>query len=323
MHFKRRPIQVTAVLLAIYIQFPVPASAQVGETYSFDFPTGASLDYEVDINVAIDMFIKQANMNVKMSFGVQQTISLTETAQSEDGISTLSLEPQDVSGTMDMPSPTGGRMVITFKGDDIVGRQGPNVFIDTKRNIGTDIAAEMRKEMEGSYLSGELDIDRLGNIIDIRGKKAFVEKWEASMQFGLLGLLLPEDPVAPGESWDHTTVFRRMGTISLKEPGVESSVTYTRMRDDGHVRVFQMSAPSHASDVVAFQEQGAQLMRLDISSLVRDESGTIRFDAAQGRVLESESSGTIKISSSAKPQGQTMSFDYTIRTDSKTRLLNR
>jgi len=241
-------------------------------------------------------------------------------------VTTIRLEPSNVRGDWDITGP-GGHITMKLRGSELTKTQDGVVVVDTKKNIGLAEARELKQEIAALYLTGEMDIDSKGKVVDIRGDVPFVEFWRENIetQIGFFGIVFPDNPIPTKGTWKEVLTLKKMGDVLLEDPGMRFTVTFTRQPDtiieDRKIKVFTIEAPFKEKDLIGYMDQGGQRVRLNISNLDRRASGTIRFDAEKGVLIDGDIKALAKTSMNSIAEGQAFSIDMKIDLMTDTRLL--
>jgi len=322
----------TVVLLCMFIgasqaqQTSRPIAAQ---RFAFKYEAGRPLAYAMGMKMSMDMDMKVGteNVNMKMIFDLRYRVTLTPTADPEDGITAMRLEPSNIEGDWDITGP-GGHIVMSLRGADMKGTQEGVVVIDTAKDVGVDQAQEFKKELLPLYLSGQVELDSRGNVKQFRGDLPFVEFWTDALasQGGFWGLVFPEQPIAVGATWKDALFIKKMGQVKLEGKGLQCALTFTRQPDvvaqGRSLAAFNLSAPFTHKDLTGTMEQMGQITRLNISNLDRNASGTFRFDIARGVLTDGAMKADGNASMNALVQGQALTMDLQVEMDMRVNLLS-
>ncbi len=147
---------------------------------------------------------------------------------------------------------------------------------------------KFKKEILPLYLSGEVDLDKRGNIVKFRGDPPFVEFWDdiSAQEVGFFGIVFPEHKVSVDESWKESITLKRIGEVRLGEKGVECNLKFIRLMDEvtdeKRLAVFEVSSPFIYKDLIGFIDQMGSTLKLNISKLERIAKGKIKFDQEKG-----------------------------------------
>ncbi len=259
------------------------------EVFSFKYEIGQTLSYLNKLKMDIDMELKSGNENINMKIilNMKYLIKLTPLANLENEITTLKLEPSNIEVNWDIKSP-GVQINISLNDLEMKGTKNGEIFIDTEKGIGVSQAKEFKKEILPLYLSGEVDLDKRGNIVKFRGDPPFVEFWDdiSAQEVGFFGIVFPEHKVSVDESWKESITLKRIGEVRLEEKGVECNLKFIRLMDEvtdeKRLAVFEVSSPFIYKDLIGFIDQMGSTLKLNISKLERIAKGKIKFDQEKG-----------------------------------------
>ncbi|NQT83864.1 hypothetical protein HQ563_12615 [bacterium] len=277
--------------------FPIEEGRARGgdaQQFIFKFEPNRPLLYAMKVRMKIDMDMQMAmqSMKMKMEFELRWKFKLVPKDKPSEDLNTVRLEPSGLEGDWDITGPAG-HIVMKLRGSDVTGTQDGVTTIDTKRGIGLSEARQVKTEISGLYLSGEIDIDSRGNVVNIRGDVPFVEFWTEACegQPGIFGVVFPEKPVATGDTWKEFIVLKKMGEVLLEEPGLRCTVALTRQPDTTargrKISRFAIEAPFKQRNLVAYMHQAGQRIQVDIPTFDRSASGTARFDAERQVLIDS------------------------------------
>jgi len=261
--------------------------------FLFKFEPNQPLLYAMKMSMDMDMDLKTPDESAKIKMGLELRfkIKLTLKEKREGEVSKVKMEPSDLEGDWDISGPAG-HIVMKLRGSDMTGTVNGVTTIDTKKGIGLTEARQVKNEVAALYLSGEMDMDSRGNVVKFYGDVPFVEFWtEASEgQLGLFGIVFPDKPVAAGETWQEALVLKKIGEISFEEPGLRCTVKVTRQPDvivaGRRINQFAISAPFEQKNLAGHMTQMGQQVKVNILSFDRKASGTVRFDAEKGVVID-------------------------------------
>lgn len=252
-------------------------------------------------------------------------VKLTPLSKTKKGVTTLLLEPFDVEGNWDITGPSG-HIILKLCGSHIKGTLDDVIIIDMEKNIGLAEAREFKQEIAGLYLSGKVDIDSKGEIVQIHGDVPFVEFWTEAheYQIGFFGIVFPDNPIPIAGTWTEGKSLKKLGDTLLADPGVRATVSFTRQIDTTiygrKINVFTAESSFNMKDIVGYMDQQGQRIRLNIPTFERSASGTIHFDAEKGVLIDSNWKAVGKGSMNFIAEGQTVRIDMTIDAIIKMRL---
>lgn len=271
----------------------VSAQARDVQEFLFKFESDRPLLYATKSRISIDMDIQAPGESVKttMEIEMRYDIKLTPKGKLGGDVTTLRLEPSDLEADWDITGPAG-HIIMKLRGSDITATQNGVTIIDTKKDIGLAGAREIKNELVALYLSGDLDIDSRGKVVNIHGDVPFVEFWTEAIegQPGFFGVVFPGKPIAMGDTWKQFLTLKKMGDILLEEPGLRCTITLTRDSDttiDGrNISSFILVAPLKQRDLVGYMNQGGEQIRVNILTFDRSGSGTVSFDGKEGVLID-------------------------------------
>jgi len=306
------------------------AGAEDAQTFVFKFEPNEPLLYAITSRLSLDMDIQGPGERVKtkMGFEMRYRLKLTLKGKSGGDVSTVRMEPSGVEGDWDLTGPSG-HVTRKVRGSDVIQTQDGVTTVDTRKGIGLREAKEARKEMAALHLSGEMDIDSKGNVIKVRGDVPFVEFWTGACegQLGLMGVVFPEKPIATGDSWKGSFVLKKLGKILLEAPGLRCTVRIARQPDitvgGRTISRFTIAAPFKQRNLVGYTDQGGKRIRVNIPSFDRSASGTARFDAEKGALLDSNTKTDGRARMKMSVSGETAALDMVIGGSTQLRLLPR
>ncbi len=304
------------------------ADSARADQFVFKYAADRPLTYAMGMKMKLDMDMKQGteSMTMKMSFDLRYRMKLTPAAAPQGGVTTLRLEPSGIEGDWDITGP-GGHIVIALRGSEMKGTQNGNVVMNTAEGIGVEQAQAFKKEILPLYLSGNVDLDPLGNVKGFHGDVPFVDFWTDAMsaQVGMWGIVFPGRSLAVGDTWEEALVLKKMGQIKLDGEGMKCTVTFIRKPDvvDQPTRLaeFSLSAPFSQKNLTGSIEQMGQVTHVNLAKFARNATGTLHFDRARGVITDStlraDASGSVGI----EGQGQTASMELGIEMDVRVNLL--
>lgn len=300
-----------------------------GEMFEFRYEPDRPLNYAMAVGMDMDMDLKIMGqvINSKMNFEMRLNLKLTAEGAPVDGVTTLLMNPSKIEGDWVISDPSGGKMVINLRNSEVKGLHNGVLVIDTKNNVGMDIARELKKEITPLYLSGKVDVDAQGNIKQFHGDLPFVDFWSSQLeeQVGLFGIVFPEGPVASDGSWKEEVSFSEMGEIKIKGEALKSDVQFTRGADvteDGReLAVFSLAAPFTYKNLKGSMTQGLHSIELDIPNFERTADGTIHFDKERGVISKSLTTVDATAEMQAREGAETMGMDMRIKAEISFNLL--
>lgn len=296
--------------------------------FAFKYAANRPLTYAMGMKMKLNMDMKSGteSMTMKMSFDLRYRMKLTPAAESQGGVTALRLEPSGLEGDWDITGP-GGHIVISLRGTEMKGTQDGNVIINTAEGVGVEQAQAFRKEITALYLSGNVDLDALGNVKGFRGDVPFVDYWTDAMssQVGMWGIVFPGRAIAVGDTWEEALVLKKMGQIVLDGDGVRCTVTFNRKPDlvsqRGRLAEFSLSAPFSHKNLTGSIDQMGQITHVNLASFERHATGTLHFDRERGVVTDSALKTDATGSVTFEGQGQAASMELGIEMDVRVNLL--
>lgn len=301
----------------------------VAERFVFKYEAGRPLVYSIGLKMSTNTDIKAGteSLNTKMTSAIRYRLTLTPTANTKGGVTTMRLEPSNIEADWDITE-AGNHIILSLRGSDMKGTLNGVVTIDTAKDIGTDEAQDFKKEILPLYLSGQVDLDNQGNIKQFRGDPPFVEFWTnaAATQVGLFGIVFPERPIPVGDIWQETLLLKKIDHTKIEGEGLHFTMTFTRQPDvvlEGkRIAVFNLSAPLSSKNLTGFEQQMGQNTRVNILQLDRRSTGTLRFDQERGVLIDcttkADANGLIK----TIVQGQEVTMDQKIDVDMQVNLIS-
>jgi len=262
----------------------VVLAAPQATQFTFKFYPNQPLNYNCKINMKAEMNLEVAGQKIPMKTDMIMSLNirLLPEADAIGKYTVVKMETSNIQVDYDIKA-GGSHIIMKLRGSEVYATQDGQVFIDTQRNIGLADAQSIKDEVAAIYLSGKFEIDPQGRIGQILGDMPFVEFWSDINQYGgLLGITFPEKEIAVGDQWQESFKMTKMAEVLLKEPGLESVVTFTRKPDvivgGKDLSVFSISAPIHQKNLAGYLDQAGQRIELRIPSITRTATGTVHFD---------------------------------------------
>ncbi len=300
------------------------------QPFVFKFEAGHSLNYALQSDTEIDMETsipgQTEAINMIMRIKMRYNIKLTSTGGVKNHVNTVSLEPSNIEVDWDIEAPTGN-IVMNLRGADMTGTANGTAFIDTQQGIGVAEANQIKGEIAGLYMAGEMDIDATGKVAEMRGDSIFIKFWTTALQsqIGFFGVIFPRHSVAPGENWAETLTLKKLGDFHVNEPGMACTATFFRQPDttlaEHRLSRFNFEAPISYKNLSGYINQRGQRMQANFESFERSASGAINFDLEKGRLLESNAMIAANALLSMGSGGEAATTDMTIGITMNLRLL--
>jgi len=291
---KFRGLAIFCCLVLLGFQLIVSGQGGDSEIFKFQFRAGEPLYYQMIMDMDIGMDIKAPGQTIKMDMVIKMKWTIKLTPQNIKGdLTLLNMETTNLEVDWDIRTPQG-KVKATMRGDHIVSTMKGRTIIDTKKGIGLSQAKEMSKEMEPLKMKGQMEMFATGRHGKIIGDPKFVKFWTEGLegQVSFFGLFFSKDPVAVGDSFHEYLFLKKIGQLTLKEPGLQCKVLVSRQPDKNvsgrTVSAFKISAPFLQQNLTGSMKIGAQKMKVDILEFKRDASGNAIFDNKKGTLIDSQ-----------------------------------
>lgn len=290
-----------------------------GDVFTFRFVEGQSETFVTTFTTDISMEIDVAGQSVDttMQLTLRSTATLTPTGPAKDGVTALRFEPDAFEGEWNITAP-GAHVHVTLSGADVFGTRNGVTIIDTENGIGLAEAKELKQEIMPMYLSGEIYMDEDGTS-EFRGDLPFTEFWNENVQVygpGFFGIVFPDRPLSPGDSWDVEVVLDKMKNIRLGGDGLTRLTRYERGADEDDTAMFSVSANLQETSLAGVMSERGQDIQVQIPKLAFETTGTIAFDATSGVLQESHGTSHATIMTEANsPDGSSIQTTMEIEGD--------
>lgn len=262
----------------------------------------------------------------KSTGDVHYKIRLTGTGMTKDGLMIVKYEPFDYDAAVDS-TVAAGHFVTTMHGMSLKTTQNGIVIIDTDKDIGMAQAKTMKIDAILLLLSGELDMNNVGEIKNVQGDMPFVDFWQeqTKTEMGILGFLLPSHAVTNGETWEIVTPIKKFGSVKIDGPGLNHTNVFTLaedpLSDDPNIAKITYSAPMFARDLSGYMEEHGQGMHTDLSELEQHGYGTAHFDKKRHVCLDEQFSRSGSVVTTMLIQGRAVTSHAENRTEVEIKLL--
>ena len=291
---KFRGLAIFCSLVLLAFQLTVPGQGGDAEIFKFKFKPGQPLYYRMTMDMDIGMDIKVAERSVKTDMVIKIKWTIKLTPQNKTGDPTLlDMETTNLEVDWNIGTPQG-QVKAAMRGDHVFSTLNGNTVIDTKKGIGLAQAKVMSKELEPLKMKGQIEMFTTGRHGKIIGDPKFVKFWTEGLegQVSFFGLFFTKDPVAVGESFHEYLFLKKIGQLTLQEPGLQCKVLVSRLPDKtiaGRTfSAFKISAPFLQQDLTGSIKVGAQKMKVDILEFKRDAAGNALFDNKKGTLIDSQ-----------------------------------
>jgi hypothetical protein len=321
-------------LLSIALVMPaVCPRARAGDAdpvLKFDFVKNHPLVYAVDStekNMTDINGIVQGRTQSSITRTTSEShckIRLTPEKKNADGSWHVRYEPLDFTVSVDAYSPRGHAITSLCNGLEVKGTQNGIVTIDTTKEIGIQQAQGFKQTLYPQLLSGYLDIAPSGKVVSLGGDLPFVDFWtsQLKMHFGFFDLLLSDQPVAPGGTWDETLSLKNSQGLKFGDEGLVETNTFSRAgKDDGGTTTLFASVSLDQKDVPASMDQLGENTALNISEMSIHKNDTFGFDVNAGKLINSSDTSSFRCTLDALVQGSSMSVTIDVDATRKITLL--
>ncbi|MCF8235130.1 MAG: hypothetical protein K9G67_14720 [Bacteroidales bacterium] len=288
------------------------------QDFDFSFKSMEAHKYSTTSTMKLDMDMRVDDWTEKMGMDIsmQYDVKITPLEKLEDGSVRCKLEPENIMANWDMIQ-AGMHIKAKLENDYVYGTVDGTVFIDTKNDVGTSEAKELKKELAGLYLSGEMTMTENGDMADITGSIPFEEFWKENMEayVGFFGIVFNDEAIAVGEKWEVPFELAQMGELRLSDT-LKSIVSFKREADtliDGtSYQYFTGRSPFNSQNLKGKMSDLGGDGTIVINDLQRTGEIDIIYDNDQGILISNKTDidGDVKMSMTV--EGQEVKMDMII-----------
>lgn len=300
---------------ALFYQAQLHAQAQ---DFDFSFKSMESHKYSTISTMKLDMDMHVADWSEQMGMDItmQYDVKITPIEKTEDGSVRCKLEPENITANWDMVQ-AGMHIKAKLENDYVYGTVDGTVFIDTENDIGTTEAEELKRELAGLYLSGEMTMTENGDMAEITGSMPFEAFWKENQEayVGFFGVVFNDKMIAVGDEWEIPFELSQMGELRLTDT-LKSNVSFRRVADT----MIGGTAYQHFKGLSPFDSQNLQGKMSDlggdgtlvIDNLQRTGEVDIVFDNEQGILISNKTNIDGDVKMSVTVEGQEVKMDMII-----------
>lgn len=283
------------IFVAVLALMPVAAFAQQGQSaLAWKFAVGDTMTCAVADNAAID-----TGMGIKIN--QSQTLGYKfEVTGVADGLATIKVTVQAVK--IEAGNPFGAPQVWDSASDpkgESVNNPALKPFVVL---LGQSFTIKVNGQGTVSAVEGwdavmEKMLDAVGTgRMAAQAREQIQTQWSANGikdQFQSIFGMLPEGPVAPGSSWDHSTetALPQVGKLSNK-----MTLSYKESKRGADGATIAVIGITGESSLEAGGQRQGPMGPMEISLKNATTTGTVNFDITAGRLVSSVIESTMTLS---------------------------
>jgi hypothetical protein len=262
----------------------------------------------------------------KSTGDLRYKIRLTGTGMTKDGLMVVKYEPFDYEAEADV-TVAAGHFVTTMHDMSLKTTQNGIVIIDTDKGIGMGQAKTMKIDAILMLLSGEMDVNSIGEIKNVHGDLPFVDSRQEQMKtdIGLFGFVLPPLAITNGETWEVVTPIKKFGTARIDGAGINYTNIFTLAEDassdNANIATFTYSAPLFARNLSGYIEEHGQSTHEDLSELEQHGFGTVHFDKKRHVFLDEQLTKSGSVVTTMLIEGRAMTSHAENRSEVEMKLI--
>ena len=193
-----RPAALATALVCI-LAAASSATEKAEIAFKFENERKSAFDLSFDLDVTAGALKSGRREESKTTTNMSMTMNVTESV-TEDGGAKLAVTFEGLKLTQKITSPAG-ELNVEVDGNDVVVKRGSASLIDTKKNVGKDLAAGLLAQFAFVGKEGTLSVGKGGELAGVEGPDEFTRFMTADLKSGLFVLRAPAEAIGEGESW--------------------------------------------------------------------------------------------------------------------------
>jgi hypothetical protein len=259
--------------------------------FKFENERKAAYDLSIDLDVTTGALKAGRREESKTTTNMTMTMNVTENVP-EDGAAKLAVTFEDLKLTQKISAPAG-EINVEVSGADVVVKRGGSPVIDTKKNVGKDLAAGLLAQFAFVGKEGTLTVGKAGALASVEGPDEFTRFMDADLKAGLFVLRAPAEAIGLGESWSVERSIAKLRGLDLGTSPIVVKTTFKLegVEDADGKKIAKVTVKSELKDNEDLSAKGVggafDGQTILIETVERDATGTVEFDVNDGFVVSS------------------------------------
>jgi len=293
-----RPAAVATAIICV-LGATTRAADKTELAFTFENERKSAYDLSVNLEVTAGALKDGRREESKTTTDMTMTMNVTENVP-EEGATNLAVTFDELKLTQKIAAPAG-EINVEVAGTDVVVKRGGTALIDTKKNVGKDLAGGLLAQFAFVGKEGTLTVGKAGALSGVDGPDEFTRFMDADLKSGLFVLRTPVEAIGVGESWN---VERQISKLRGLDLGNSPITTKTTFKLEGvevvnDKKIATVSVKSELADNLDLTAKGVggafDGQTVQIEEVERGATGTIEFNVDDGFVVSSTLDVNLKV----------------------------